>query len=321
MESVKISVIVPVYNGETTLDRCISSVLSQSHVNFELILVDDGSTDRSLDICHSYTDPRITVIRKENGGVSSARNTGIVSATGDYVFFLDSDDALDSTCLEKISVLAEGGYDLIAISLHVICSDGQDRVIGLKQDLVSENVFDTLLDDPEPFGVCGGKAVKTSFIKDRGLLFDTSMYSQEDMRFFLQVYRYGESFYFSPYDGYKYYYSVSGRKPPVKDHVENQVLTIRYATERNADVYCIAHASMRLCDSLYGYLAYAPDDGRVSELLSTFRSIDGITEALSYSKASGLSEKLRRRFIKGNDGAILRLMKNRRLLKKLLRRG
>lgn len=91
---IKISIIVPVFNVERYLDQCIKSILKQSFKNFELILIDDGSTDKSGEICDLYKqkDERIKVIHKENGGLSSARNAGIEIAEGDYVAFIDSDD-------------------------------------------------------------------------------------------------------------------------------------------------------------------------------------------------------------------------------------
>ncbi|WP_165040334.1 glycosyltransferase family 2 protein [Dysgonomonas sp. ZJ709] len=94
MVQYKISVIIPVYNVETLLSECVNSVLSQSLRDFELILVNDGSTDRSGDICDSYLliDSRIRVFHKVNGGVSSARNLGLDNSRGEYICFIDSDD-------------------------------------------------------------------------------------------------------------------------------------------------------------------------------------------------------------------------------------
>lgn len=91
-----VSVIVPVYNAEKFLRECVESVLAQSFTDWELILVDDGSTDASPDICRNYAqkDKRIKVITKPNGGLSSARNAGLDKACGNYLFFLDSDDEL-----------------------------------------------------------------------------------------------------------------------------------------------------------------------------------------------------------------------------------
>lgn len=90
----KISIIVPVYNTEEYLKRCVDSILAQSYTNIEIILVDDGSKDNSPAICDDYAikDKRIVVVHKQNGGLSSARNAGLDVATGDYIGFVDSDD-------------------------------------------------------------------------------------------------------------------------------------------------------------------------------------------------------------------------------------
>lgn len=100
----KFSVIVPVYKVEKYLHQCVDSVLAQDYEDFELILVDDGSPDNSGAICDEYAekDNRVVVIHKENGGASAARNTGIKEATGDYLFFLDSDDYWDNPSAMRI---------------------------------------------------------------------------------------------------------------------------------------------------------------------------------------------------------------------------
>ncbi len=99
-----ISVIVPVYNVENQLERCLQSLISQTYTQLEIILVDDGSADNSGDMCEKYAakDSRIKVIHQENKGLSGARNAGLDVATGEYIFFLDSDDYLAITALEKL---------------------------------------------------------------------------------------------------------------------------------------------------------------------------------------------------------------------------
>lgn len=89
-----VSVVIPVYNVEKYLDRCIQSVIEQTYTNLEIILVDDGSTDKSPELCDQYArkDKRIVIIHKKNGGLSSARNAGIEKSKGDYIAFIDSDD-------------------------------------------------------------------------------------------------------------------------------------------------------------------------------------------------------------------------------------
>lgn len=103
-KQIMISVIVPVYNSEKYLHKCIYSVLNQSYQDFELILVNDGSTDSSGMICDEYAekDERLRVIHKKNGGVSSARNLGLINALGKWLLFVDSDDWIDLNALERL---------------------------------------------------------------------------------------------------------------------------------------------------------------------------------------------------------------------------
>ena len=99
-----VSIIVPVYNVESYLERCITSILNQTYKSFELILVDDGSTDKSSFICDDYAkkDNRTVVVHKKNGGLSSARNAGLDIARGGYISFVDGDDYLDNSFIEKL---------------------------------------------------------------------------------------------------------------------------------------------------------------------------------------------------------------------------
>ena len=102
MKQIALSVIMPVYNGEQYLNYSIQSVLNQTYKDYELILVDDGSTDHSLEICEKYQskDERIRVISQENKGISGARNAGIDIATGEYITFMDSDDVIQPEMYE-----------------------------------------------------------------------------------------------------------------------------------------------------------------------------------------------------------------------------
>ncbi len=110
-----ISVIVPVYNVETYLDECIKSLVKQTYSKFELILIDDGSTDSSGQLCDAWkeTDDRIKVIHKENGGLSTARNAGLDVAKGDYICFIDSDDFVtDNYLLSFVDAVKESGAQM-----------------------------------------------------------------------------------------------------------------------------------------------------------------------------------------------------------------
>ena len=110
-----ISVIVPVYNVEQYLPRCIDSILAQTFTDFELLLIDDGSKDKSGAICDAYArkDPRIRVFHKPNGGVSSARNMGLDNAKGEWIAFVDSDDWVNEDFLANF-VEIDSGEDLLS---------------------------------------------------------------------------------------------------------------------------------------------------------------------------------------------------------------
>lgn len=127
----EISVIVPVYNVEAYLSRCIDSVLSQTFRDFELILVDDGSTDGSPALCDWYAeqDSRVRVYHKENGGQSSARNVGVRYAEGEFIAFVDSDDWCSPYMLSYLHFLARS-YSCDVVSASYVLSDGADADFG-----------------------------------------------------------------------------------------------------------------------------------------------------------------------------------------------
>ena len=111
----KLSIVIPVYGVESTLDRCLKSVVEQSFADYEVILVDDGSTDRSPQLCDEWAgkDPRIKVVHQQNGGLSAARNTGIELSQGDYITFIDSDDYIGEGTLEAVMSRLDDSIDLI----------------------------------------------------------------------------------------------------------------------------------------------------------------------------------------------------------------
>ncbi len=119
----KISIIIPVYNVEKYINKCINSVLEQTYKNLEIILVDDGSTDNSGNICDEFKkkDKRIKVIHKINGGLSSARNAGIECATGNYIGFVDSDDYIETDMFETLcSLIKQYKADISIVSLYEV---------------------------------------------------------------------------------------------------------------------------------------------------------------------------------------------------------
>lgn len=126
----KLSIIVPVFRVESTLDKCITSIINQDYENIEIILVDDGSPDSCPSICDKWAnnDNRITVIHKDNGGLSDARNAGIEIASGNYITFIDSDDYIDNGIISKLMniIIEHPEYDILEYSI---------KQTGLNEDI------------------------------------------------------------------------------------------------------------------------------------------------------------------------------------------
>ena len=134
-----ISVIVPVYNVEKYLRKCLDSILNQTYQNFEVILVNDGSTDDSGKICNEYAlrNPVIKAFHKKNGGLSEARNYGVVYAKGEYVTFIDSDDYIDYHYLERMKkALNLSNADIVIVGQIDETEDG--NILGIKGDSKEE---------------------------------------------------------------------------------------------------------------------------------------------------------------------------------------
>ena len=183
----KISVIVPVYNTEKYLHRCIDSILEQTFTDFELLLINDGSKDNSGAICDEYAqkDSRVRVFHKENGGVSSARNLGLDKANGEWITFIDSDDDiqnLEALCKSKLD------SDIILFSLRMDYNDGRtycDPLLPLPDTFdTKENYIKNYLHFHVFNSVCA-KLIRRSVLKD--LCFDTTIKFGEDALFNLKL--------------------------------------------------------------------------------------------------------------------------------------
>ena len=186
----KISIIVPVYNTEKYLEKCIDSILNQTFKDFELILINDGSTDSSGKICDEYAkkDDRIVVIHKENGGVSKARNTALGIIKGEYVGFVDSDDTIEPTMYETLyNNLTHSKAQISVCDFKQVTSNGvktNDTDFKIKTYDSSEAIEIIFKGNPFAGHLCN-KLFKTELFHDIRL--DEDIYIYEDMLAVLKI--------------------------------------------------------------------------------------------------------------------------------------
>ena len=186
--TVKFSVIIPVYNVKEYLSVCVNSVLSQIYDNFEIILVDDGSTDDSFILCDEYQnqDRRIKTVHKNNGGLSSARNCGIRYANGDYIIFLDSDDYWnDKKALSTIAEIINRNVDLVCFGYREYVDGQGDNGVGIdftvyNQQLTSKyDILSEMLAKGIYVSSACCKVVRRSLILDNELFFKEGITSED----------------------------------------------------------------------------------------------------------------------------------------------
>lgn len=213
-----ISIIVPVYNVEKYLKRCLDSIVNQSFNDFELILINDGSIDKSGIICDEYAqiDKRIKVVHKKNEGVSLTRNLGISIASGEYITFIDSDDWIEQDFLKKaieyikknnVSILITGFVFENNKKIFNIFNGEKDEIFlnnEIKKEFLKQNKFSWTVYD---------KFFKREIIKK--YKFDSRIKIGEDMLFCWQIFKNIEKIGYLPL--YKYHYDISASKTMTSD--------------------------------------------------------------------------------------------------------
>ncbi len=208
----KISVIVPVYNVEKYLHKCVDSIINQTYKNLEIILVDDGSPDNCPKICDDYVkqDERVKVVHKENAGVSAARNTGIRAATGDYVCFFDGDDFIEKNMVEKmLDAIEKKGCDICVCGYSVDFYDNLDKEETVKIVIPWNQPSEqkSLIEYEKHLGICGyvwNKLYSVNLLKLLELNFDEEISLYEDLIFNSKAFCEGAKVCFIDNIGYHY---------------------------------------------------------------------------------------------------------------------
>jgi glycosyltransferase involved in cell wall biosynthesis len=206
IEKALVSIIIPIYNAESFLEQCIDSILQQTYNNFELLLINDGSTDKSKEICERYSqkDKRVNVYHKKNGGVSSARNLGLLKAQGKWVVFVDSDDWVDPNWLESYFPMNDSD---IKFQGFIIENNNKKEV--KKISISKTNKIETIyyLEVNNMFGWTWCKIFKNSIIQENQLTFNEEISYNEDLIFTLQFCKIANKV--TTIDTSKYHYRIN----------------------------------------------------------------------------------------------------------------
>lgn len=237
-----VSIVVPVYKAESTIKRCVDSILAQTYLNFELLLVDDGSPDNSGRICDEYalSDARVKVFHKENGGVSSARNLGIDNAQGEYLVFVDSDDYVGQDYLLHMLQVESSQLVVGGVVRSVEGKDDEKIVLNSRKVVVPDDLLklwsreNNLLIYSFPYA----KLFFTKMVKSFGIRFDTNLFFLEDFSFVMDYMAKIESFDLLQVSDYVYCVSKKDACRGVKYKMSAQQLITHYeAVERRISAF------------------------------------------------------------------------------------
>ena len=271
-----VSMIVPVYNSEKTLSRCIVSILNQTYRDFELILLNDGSTDTSGEICDAYAkrDSRVRVVHKENTGVSDTRNRGIDLARGEYLQFLDSDDWItpDATAL-FVRTATEQQCDMVISQFYRVIGEHVSQKGAIDEDgLMDRSTYaNHMMQKPADFyyGVLWNKFYKRSIITEHRLRMDQSISWCEDFMFNLEYVRHTQTIYAMKVPVY-YYVKTKGslvsQGMSMKKMIRMKRTVFACYNDFYKDVFDEAEYEKRRIQ-IYRFLIEAAGDGEVAPLI------------------------------------------------------
>lgn len=268
----KVSIIVPVYNAQKTLHRCVDSILNQDYTDFELLLIDDGSKDESGTICDDYAkkDKRITVIHKENSGVSDSRNTALDHASGEYLQFLDSDDWItpDATRL-LVESARQNQCDMVISDFYRVIGERLAHKGSIDEDgvLTREEFANFMMENPADFyyGVLWNKLYRRSIVETYHLRMDSQISWCEDFMFNLEYIRYCEHIFVLQVPVY-YYVKTKGslvsQGMSLTKTIKTKMMVLEYYTDFYKQVLTEEEYEKKRIQ-IYSYLIDIASDERV----------------------------------------------------------
>lgn len=235
----KISVIIPVYNGEKTIKRCIESLLKQSYNNFEIIVINDGSTDKTNLILQNFNkNPKVNILEQSNSGVSNARNVGIKNSTGEYISFVDADDYVEKDFLQDLINGMKDDIDLSVVGLrHLYPNNPQKKRIENYYDgeFSSSEVLNFLFFKHGPQGYLPNKLWKKYIILNNNIYLDPTLNVLEDAVFTVDYLLNSKNVYINNNKDYNYVHEgktlSSGMSKDDSNYIETYHTMIRSAKQ------------------------------------------------------------------------------------------
>lgn len=295
--SPKVSIIVPVYNAQKTLTRCIDSILNQDYTDFELLLIDDGSKDESGAVCDAYAakDSRIKVIHKENSGVSDSRNMAIDHATGEYLQFLDSDDWITPDATRLLVESAEQNHcDMVISDFYRVIGERLSHKGSIDEDGVLTRVefANFMMENPADFyyGVLWNKLYQSKIIEKYHLRMDSKISWCEDFMFNLEYIRYCEHIFVLQVPVY-YYVKTKGslvsQGMSLTKTIKTKMMVLEYYTDFYRQVLTEEEYEKKRIQ-IYKYLLDIASDERVlPPILSNSQKVGAERSRTNAALASG----------------------------------
>lgn len=285
-----ISVIIPIYNLENYLERCLKSVAGQTYQNLQIILIDDGSTDNSLQLCNQWkeSDSRIEVYHKQNGGVSSARNLGIEKADGEWMIFVDGDDWIESNMLQRMHERAVATGADVAICSFVIENEISKEITSVfKTDICSDiisgrSAVESIVNRRMPYDVAnspGNKLFRKKIIVENHISFPVNRVVSEDMLYSVKALLAVKNCVLLPDALYHYFriregnsFSKKNNMKLIQDDIELKIIRTKYLNKKGETYLAEWSQDDLLYCLLMRYVSYSdmfPEDDERIQYIKT----------------------------------------------------
>ena len=312
-----VSIIIPVFNIENRVGKCLQSVAAQSYCNLEILVLDDGSTDHSLAVCQMYADhdSRIRCFHHKNHGVSYTRNRGILESVGKYLLFIDGGDEIETQMVENYISSFSSEIDVVVGGITMVERDGKFIKVpeaGLfgRREFLEHVCYDT----SGIYGYAPNKMYRSRIIKGNDIRFREDMAAQEDLEFALSVYAAAKKIRCIEDTGYLYYHSAPKREMPIKDLLGNQIKLYRIASSAGSNTKGVVK---RLQNYVYTTIIRAESK---SDIIALYE-VPMLTECLSINEPVSIEMRVvNSLFIKRRPESLFYYSKFRKRIKKVLRK-